>query len=211
MPHAPLLLPELESPEVAAAASTIRAAVRSLDLDVDALILLTPHSRTPGVYASVAGDLSGFGVPEIDAKAETDDEVAAALGLPMVESRIDHGVLVPLLLGGWDVPVVGVGVASDAAVNLETDRRVAVLGSLNLSAGLSPRAPLTEIAGATESESAFVEAVAKDVTAAAGMVPPGSCGGSVMATMGRLFGGRAARVLAHEAPVGVGYLVAEIA
>ena len=205
-----MLLPELQSPEVAEAASRITGAIAELSLEVETIVLLTPHATTSGVYTEVAGDLSDFGVAGIEGKAETDATVIQALGLPTIEGSIDHGVLVPLLLVKWDVPVVAVGVTRDAQLDLDLDARVGVIASVNLSAGLSARAPLTQIPGAVEAEDEFVAALSRDVGKAVEQVPPGSCGDAVLHLFGRIFEGRPARVLAHEAPVGVGYLVAEV-
>jgi len=205
------LLPELESPEVAGAAATVRDAVAALKVNVDAIVLLSPHAVRAGVYAEVAGDLSAFGVPWIDARAETDDTLRAALGGDAIRGGVDHGVLVPLRLRAWDAPVVAVGVDSSTAdLDLDVAGQVMVVASVNLSAGLSRRAPLTEIPGATERESAFIDDLRRDVGAASPDGLEGSCGRHVLRIFGRVFAGRRARVLAHEAPVGVGYAVAEV-
>lgn len=205
-----MLLPELESPEVAGGASAIRKAIASLALDVDAIVILTPHGTKAGVYREVVGDLSAFGIHGIEAKTDTDPEVVDALGMPRLEGPIDHGVLVPLLLAGWQVPVVGVAMDGDARCDLETDKRVAVVASVNLSAGLSERAPLTALDGAGDGETRFLSALERDIADAATIDLPGSCVAPVMSVFARSFAGRRARVLAHEAPVGVGYLVAAV-
>lgn len=209
VPHAPLLLPKLESPEVAASSVNIRAAIASLSFDVDAIVILTPHARGPGVYAEISGDLSGFGVPGIEGKTGTDESVARHLDLPTIDGPIDHGVLVPLLLGKWSAPIVGVGVEGALDLRLDVDGRIGVIASVNLSAGLSSRAPLTKVPGAVEGEADFVAALNESVGEAVTRLPR-SCGGDVMAAFARIFEGRPARVLAHESPVGVGYLVAEV-
>ena len=158
----------------------------------------------------MSGDLSSFGIGGVEGKAETDSGLIQSLGLPTIDGPIDHGVLVPVLLAKWEAPVVAVGVNSDTQLGSDLEARVGVVASVNLSAGLSQRAPLTEISGAVEAEERFVSALTEDVGAATRNVPPGSCSDAVLAVFGRIFAGRPARILAHEAPVGVGYLVAEM-
>lgn len=207
-----MLLPELAGPEVADAAATIRTAVRSIDLaEADAIVLLTPHGDGTGVYREIAGDLTGFGVRGIDAEAETDESLVQEIARPRLDSRIDHGVLVPLLLAGWEVPVVAIALDRPASLQLHNARkRVAVVASINGSAGMSPRAPLTEIPGAAAAQDRFVGALEADLSEAARVDLPGSCAASVLATFADLWSGARARVLAHEAPVGVGYVVASV-
>ena len=207
VPHAPLLLPQLESPEVAGAAIAIREAVQRIDIkDAEALVLLTPHGRKPGVYRSASGDLHSFGVPDVQVTVDPWE----LPGVPAVDGPLDHGAVVPLALRDWAVPVAVVATGGGPQLALQTDRRVVVVVSANLSAGLTSRAPLTEIAGAREAEERFVEALQEDVGLSTEQDLPGTCSGAVIQAFAKLFAGRRARVLAHEAPVGVGYLVAEI-
>jgi hypothetical protein len=56
----------------------------------------------------------------------------------------------------------------------------------------------------------FAEAVQEDLRRAASIELPGGCGSDVLVAFAEILDGRAAKVLAHEAPVGVGYLVAEV-
>ena len=206
-----MLLPELESPEVADAAVAIRAAIASISLaDADVLVLLTPHASHPGIYREVRGHLGGFGVPQIAVTADTPAGLARSLGSSMLEGPVDHGVVVPLRLRSWGLPVVAVGVGDVTRLSFEGDERVAIIASLNGSAGISARAPLTAVPGADRAEERFAAALEEDIAIAARVELPGSCGGDVMAVFAELFGGRSAKVLAHETPVGVGYLVAEV-
>ena len=218
VPHAPLLLPELESPEVADAARSVREAVRTIDFgDADLLVVVSPHGPETGAYEDLSGDLSTFGVDGVEVNAIT----SAVPGLGAVKQPVDHGVLVPLRLLSWNGPVAGVCFAEEGGVRdvVPVERaissvaeRVGVVVSANLSAGLTPRAPLTEIEGAAAAEKDMVEALRSDVGSLlhGARALPGSCSASTLMWMGRLFGGRAAQVLAHEWPVGVGYLVAEV-
>lgn len=211
VPHAPLLLPELESAEVAEGATRLRKAVDSIEFDVDTVVMLSPHASRSGVYSRAAGNLAPFGVSGLDVEVPTNEKLRDGLGLPVIADPLDHGIVVPLLLRDWFAPTVGVGVVGDLHVNLDLDLRIAVVASVNLSAGLSPRAPLTEVPGAADAEAAFVEGLERDVGSARTDGLVGSCGAEVLRVFARIFQGRTARVLAHESPVGVGYVVAEVA
>ncbi len=184
--------------------------MRELTFDAEVIVFLSPHSPVTGVYAELVGDLSAFGVPEVAVRAETSGEIRDGLGLDVIDGPIDHGILVPLLLRKWDVPVVGTGIAGNVTIDLDVAARVMVVASINLSAGLSARAPLTQLPGASDVEARFLRHLERDVATASADELEGSCGRHVMQTFGRIFSGRATRVLAHEAPVGVGYLVAEV-
>ena len=204
------MLPELESPEVAEAAGAIRAAISSISFDdVDVIVPLTPHAPGPGVYREVRGDLSAFGVQGIEVGASTHDGLIAALGKPFVDASADHGVVVPLRIGRWPQPVVAIGIGAGERLALDSDERVAVVASVNGSTGLSQRAPSTIIPGADEAERRFAEALEEDLGRAATIDLPGSCGRDVLTAFAEILEGRPVKVLAHEAPVGVGYLVAE--
>jgi hypothetical protein len=205
------LLPELESPEVAEAAGVVRAAIASISLDdIDVIVLLTPHAPGPGVYSEIRGDLDAFGVRGIEVDADSHDGLTEALGKPVLDASVDHGVVVPLRIGRWPHPVVAVGVGGRERLDFECDERVAVLASVNGSTGLSARAPSTVIPGADEAERRFAETIEEDSRRAATIDLPGSCGRDVLAAFAEVLDGRPAKLLAHEAPVGVGYLVAEV-
>lgn len=211
VPHAPLLLPEIAGPEVATAAGTIRDAICSLSFEeADAILLLTPHAATPGVYRAKKGDLSGFGIPEVEAAVKSHARLAKSLGLPIVDGPLDHGAVVPLRIGGWDLPAVVIGVGEGMSIAPGSDMDVAVVASVNGSTGMSPRAPLTEVPGAARAQEDFVAALERDISVAAGLFLPGSCGPLVLAAFADAFGGRRADILAYEAPVGVGYVVAQV-
>ncbi len=103
----------------------------------------------------------------------------------------------------------------DAIVSLAVDRSILVVASAHSSAALSPRAPLTErpegprlderILGALRSDpGGLLEIPASEWGAG------GACGAGPLTLFGRLFAGRSCEVLAYEAPVGVGYLVAQV-
>lgn len=211
VPHAPLLLPELAGPEVATAAETVGAAIRSISFEgAEAIVLLTPHASEPGVYRTKKGDLAGFGIPDIEVSVKSHARLAKSLGLPFIDGPLDHGAVVPLRIGGWDLPVVTIGVREGMSIDPGSDMDVAVVASVNGSTGMSPRAPLTEVPGATRAQEDFVAALGRDISVAARLFLPGSCGPAVLEAFAGAFGGRRADVLAYEAPVGVGYVVAQV-
>lgn len=230
VPHAPLLLPELVGDEVAREASELGNAIRALDLhDASSIVVLSPHAERTGVYGSVQGDLSEFGIPTISGAFKTDtllvDLFSRACEIPVLDAETDYGVLVPALIARWEVPIVAIGIGADdagAAVRIGRALReadgsspVAVVGSAHGSSALSARAPLTFRLRAREVEALFLEALQNDTASAATLARDladvgGSCGAVVFETMGEVFHGRGARLASYRAPVGVGYLVAEV-
>lgn len=223
VPHAPLLLPELESDEVAAEAAEARTAIGSLEIEgLDAIVVLSPHGSEIGVYDATIGDLGDFGAHQVAGEFRSHPGVVAELGneLVVLERDVDYGVLVPALLAGWPDPVVGVAVGS---VGSSIARRlagsahaIAVVASVNTSAALSSRAPLTQLPAAREVERDFLKVLQEDVGETANLAGDlardgGSCAEGPLRVMAELFPGRAAHVLSYRAPVGVGYLVAEVA
>lgn len=186
------------------------------------------------MYSSARGDLSGFGYPNVEIEINGDEDVSAALasswGQPLLDEGIDHGIVVPLIL--WEPKVLPTrpiailaAALSESSTNAEArsfaralldaapERTAMFVASVNGSAGLTPRAPLTEIDGARALEDRLLEAVRTDATRVAGIAGPlaeeaGSCSAGPLIAFSELFAGRAGRVLAHEAPVGVGYTVA---
>ena len=230
VPHAPLLLPEVESDEVAPAAGAIRAAVRALDVTgAEALVLLSPHGFGHVVHARASGSLAAMGLPDVKVEAaDAPDAVhalAAASGWPVSPAALDHGAVVPLALRAWELPVAvaafdGIERArsselADAINELSGERDLAVVASVNTSAGLSPRSPMPDLPHARDVEGRLITALQRDlgdVAEVVGDLGPhgGSCSAAPLMVMAQLFGGRRAEVLAYEAPVGVGYLVAAI-
>ena len=98
----------------------------------------------------------------------------------------------------------------DAAHSL-SDRRLAFVASCNTGAGLSPRAPLTEVSWAVELEERLAGdlergALFRDLAIEVGCA--GSCAAGTLAAFAAAFGGSQNQVRAHDAPFGVGYLVA---
>ena len=197
--------------------------------------MLSPHGRRTGVYRRPAGDLGGFGYPNVGLVIHSHEERAAALakawGAELLDEPVDHGVVVPFIL--WEpkhhparAPVIlTAAIAEDAdaeaagqafaeAVSESTDGEdVLFVASANGSTGLSPRAPLTELDGARKVQDAFLAALGSggsdlgDVARALAR-DAGSCGLGPLVAFARLCGGRPSKILAHEEPVGVGYTVA---
>ena len=229
------MLPEVESDEVSEAAHRVRQACRRIRFyKADVVVVVSPHAPASGVYQSNAGSLDGFGITGIATQAREDVEATKELAehstLDLLHDRADHGIVVACRLLECDAPVVAVGFSetdsldstrataahvAQALGHLSEDRLVAVVASANGSAGLSPRAPLTELRGARQAEDRLHDAVETDLGWLASLAPElrssaGSCAQGPLEVLGQIFSGRRGRVLAHEAPVGVGYMVAVI-
>ena len=204
------------------------------------VVLVSPHGSDARVYRRPRGNLEGLGVRGIGVDVEGDDAAAEALAdmwvWPASTEGIDHGATVPLALGASKANRVvvaslsqstgtsGTGVErvlsearslASAIRRLSETTKVVVVASANTSAGLSPRGPLTELPGAAEVEERLLEALERDVgevePIAEGLFHDGaSCGAGPLFCLALLFPGRPASVLAHESPVGVGYIVAQV-
>lgn len=171
--------------------------------------------------------------------------MSRASGLPLLDGMVDHGVIVPLLLLLEVVPELAEGDAeapspvrfppivaavcaegekdalafgravAQATRQLATDRSVAFLASAHTGAGLSPRAPLTELEASKAFDERLLDALRTDVgeissISSSDWDAAGSCGAGPLIAFGELFSGQSAEVAAYEAPFGVGYLVAGI-
>ena len=232
VPHAPLLLEALNSPETADAAANVQAAVQKIDVSsADVVAVVSPHGRATGTYDRVRGSLARFGFPEIVLDLDGDRGRSRRLfpSLPLLSEEVDHGILVPTLLLDPPAPPIAIGfreVAQPRRADVENevervvsslqaggDLAVFVVASANTAAGLSPRAPLTELEAAKVAEERFLEALERDVGGSTAAVMKlwtdgGSCSPAPLLVFAALFAGRRAEVLAHESPVGVGYTVA---
>jgi hypothetical protein len=236
-----LLLPQLASPEVDEAALRIRRAIIDLEFDDDAtVVLVSPHGSDGRICNRADGSLAGMGVPEVTVTAPVDadlvSELADAWMWPPSSEEIDHGAVVPLSLGaakmnrvvvvalpditgldaaGWEKAFEEASALARSIQKIAERRKIVVIASVNTSAGLSPRAPLTELPGAQDVEMRVLDALQKDVGSLAGLGPElhsvgGSCGAGPLLCLALLFGGRPARLLAYASPVGVGYPVAQV-
>ena len=238
MPHAPVLLEDIQ-PSLDEG-RRIRKAIDELDFSsADVIVVVSPHGPAAGIYERCEGSLSGFGIDGVEAVRATDVDLSRSLanawGRAPIESPLDFGVVVPLLLGlGGTLPVVGVSLpqttgpggsslsdALDAAETLShalvtaaDERDVAVVASAHASAGLSDRAPLTEVSGATEVDSELVAALEDDPARVEGLVERlhetgEACGAGPLAMFAQLFEGWRSEGVTYEAPYGVGYLVGQ--
>lgn len=226
-------MPGLSHAEIADGAQRVRAALDELQIPDDAaVVVMSPHGHRTGVYQRLEGDLAGFGITAPAGRFEVDEETVGSLvreaRLDPIAAPLDHGILVPLLLGvARDRPVAGLAFSESASIDVLKDqasrvaealrlladfRNVVVIASINTSAALSPRAPLTELPEAIEAERTLLEklegTVDLDAATVTRMKEDGrSCSFAPLWAWAQLFeGGRADR-LAYESPVGVGYLV----
>jgi hypothetical protein len=240
VPHAPALLLDGGYPDVVACGRLIRFAVRGFfEEEYDVVIVVSPHSRLSGVYKNGSGSLAGFGLTGFEASApvqgEAAQDLASAWKRPRLEAPLDHGVVVPLLLRSIEVPIVAVGLQEVTGPNAgsvedvlrdaealagaldrtESNRRALVMISAHTSAALSPRAPLLDRPAGHRLDELVVAALESDAgrltaISAALWKESGSCGVGPLAAAGFLWGGAGGRVLAHESPAGIGYVVAEL-
>lgn len=230
VPHAPLLVPGVSASPELGALERVRAATRDVARAWGrTTVLISPHGSSAGVYRGTRGDLDAFGVRGAVAQWNLDENAGEALRMgwdrPWLDEPCDHGVVVPLLLAGPTEPIVAVAMSNetdpaeearslaDAIAALEGE--VSVVASVNTGAGITPRAPLTELPGSAALEAELRGVLERDVGGLLELAPRlgsegGSCGAGPLMVLGHLFGGARARVLSHEWPVGVGYLVATV-
>ncbi|MGH2750905.1 MAG: hypothetical protein ACRDK3_08555 [Actinomycetota bacterium] len=238
VPHAPVVLEQVQ-PSLEAG-RRLRSEVASLDLTgAEAVVVVSPHGPRAGVYGRPEGALHGFGIEDLEVARRSHGDVARALARawdrPLIEGPADFGIVVPLLLGvGDDLPVVAVTlpeVTGPAAHPVDETLRdaaglatalssiaerhdLAIVASAHSSAGLSSRAPLTELAGALDVHRALLEGLEHDPAQTESVLERlhsvgNACGIGPLAALARLPTGRIRRRLSHEAPFGVGYLVGE--
>jgi hypothetical protein len=233
LPHAPLLVEGVAGPGLEPELEAIRSAARAIDLNgVDAIAVLSPHGRVDGVYTQSRAALARFGVPDTEVTWSTDaglaKDLAVAWDVEILDDDVDHGVAVPIALTAPHVPVIGACLSEDpdsldershnfasALLEVVIGHKTAFVASVNTSAGLSPRAPLTEIDGARALESTFRKTLEADAGGIDGVVHElastgGSCGAGPLMVFGALFAGSEVDVPAHAWPVGVGYMVATV-
>jgi hypothetical protein len=91
---------------------------------------------------------------------------------------------------------------------------VGVVASAHASAGLSHRAPLTLVSGASDADSDLIAALEEDPASIAGLTGRlyeigQACGVGPLATLGQLFGRWRTEGVVYEAPYGVGYMVGQ--
>ena len=216
VPHAPLLVPGVNDSAEMAALDRVRARLREVEPG-RAVVLVSPHGARRGPYRANLGSLAAFGLELVLERGVGTHaaELAEAWGRDVIENELDHGAVVPLALCDLGPFVTCMSVPEPdppaaKAIEAVFGDDVTVVASANGSAALSPRAPLTEVPGAAEAESAFLDACTSDAALmeAAALALPGSCAAGPVSVLSALFAGTKGEVLAHEAPVGVGYTVA---
>lgn len=235
VPHAPVLVPGLSARGRDAGPRPVVDASA-----VDAVVVVSPHGNETGVYRRVAGSLDAFGVRAFARSVPAAEELAEALAgaweRPLIDGSADHGIVVPLWWLSAPVPVVACtfeemtgplgrgcdGVADAAAdlaaalASIDAGRTVGVVASAHLSAGLTARAPLGELAGAGDFDDRIVAALGVEPGRMLDVPPAewraaGACGLGPLATVARLCPTRPARAVAYIRPFGVGYVTAEMA
>ncbi len=226
LPHAPLLL-ELEG-RLSHPSPLIASAARSVDLTAELVVVCGTHGERSGVYGASSGDLRGFGLDLevcIASDADVAGELAERWARPLLDDEIDHGVVGALLAAGevdgdviaCCIPYAGNTDADGASLvsallELGQERDILFVASAHGSASATPRAPLTELPEGRELDRAIYGAL-RDGPDALLDIPielwegAGSCGSPALRVLGGLGLGRA-KLLAYDAPVGVGYLVA---
>lgn len=229
VPHAPLLARE-SAGQAAPAVGRLRAALRALSFrDASTVVVVSPHGPSTGVYRTGDASLRRFGLEGPAFEAEIDagraESLAQAWGHPLLDAKLDHGIVVPLELTGFRGPVVAatIGEYEDPAVAVGQGRSLAraldalsgdtlLLASANTSASLTARAPLGLRPGSAALDERLIALLRQGGGDAAGLLEElaregASCGAGPLAAFVELFAGRT-RVEAYEAPFGVGYLVA---
>lgn len=173
MPHPPLLAPQVGGVRIKECERTQKAcreiAKKIKLLDIDAIIMISPHGATLGstvpIYASPVfeGDFSNFGASKPAYYFKGDPELASCIirENPSMASRqpetiLDHGSLVPLLFiseAGIKKPILPTAIAylpgkklfefgkslAHAAEKLK--RKIAIIASADLSHRLTTDAP----------------------------------------------------------------------
>lgn len=239
VPHAPLLVPEVNP------ASRDRAIVRSLEevrsRRADAVFLISSHGERTGVYTRATGDLERMSIPSGRAAAPVEPELTGEFafewGEPRLDSPLDHGVVVPLLLKALppDVPVIScaleettgpgksfTGARGRSAAGLAAAiatfaqrRNVAVIASAHGAAGLGANAPLTHQPGAEMLDERILEAFERDIgdllqIDEASWTHGDPCGRAPLLVLAHLFQNHAGSVHGYDSSQGVGYIVATV-
>ncbi|MPZ70368.1 MAG: hypothetical protein GEU71_12700 [Actinobacteria bacterium] len=181
----------------------------------------------PGMHAGAARSevsttlAEAWGVPEIDG---SDHGVI----VPLLLDALPPVPIVACTLADWtgnstgwgdegdpDTSMASAARLGEAIASLAADGSVLVVASAHTSAALSPRAPLTEREEGSRLDDRILGALRGDPRGLLDISPSqwaagGACGAGPLTLFGQLFGGRSCEVLAYEAPVGVGYLVARV-
>lgn len=216
VPHAPLLLPEI-TPK-GEGVRDIWDALGRIRFGDDLVVVLSPHAERTGVYRSLEGSLSGFGLPDVGGRFRAPK--IPDMPLESVDGPLDHGALVPLALLGVPNEIVAIGLhnmsdMSDvlgAIRGLVVERDVFILASAHTSVRLTERAPLPYSFDAVRLESRFVTEIGSDCAVARELADElwaigDSCSRTTLSAFGELFSGVEGTVMAYGSPFGVGYPV----
>lgn len=183
----------------------------------DLVVVLSPHAERTGVYRSLAGSLSGFGLPGAGGL-----RAAAGPDVPLqpLDGPLDHGALVPLMLFRSPNETIAIGFANMTDTSdivgvirgLAEERDVFVLASAHTSVRLTERAPLPYSFDAVRLETRFVTDIESDCGSARALAGElwaigDSCSRTTLSAFGELFSGAEGSVLAYGSPFGVGYPV----
>jgi aromatic ring-opening dioxygenase LigB subunit len=206
----------------------VTEAIRDIRLPAaDAVVIVSPHGATTGVYRAASGNLDAFGPRGIAVDAPPAPDLAAAVATawdcPLLDGPADHGVVVPLrLVDTGDTPVIAVAFEEDLAGVTDgeglaralhvIDGTIVFVASAHTSAGLTETAPLTSLPGAGDADEAVLAALRSDpaglVASFGALAAAGSCSVAPLAAFALLCEGRSSELLAYEHPFGVGYPVA---
>ena len=239
VPHAPLLVPSINPAGGGRGLAGALEAVRSRDADV--VFLVSPHAERQGVYTRAVGDLKRMSIPKARAEFSVDPELSGQFafewGEPRVDLPLDHGVVVPSLLGALPIgaPVIScaleettgpqksfTGAQGRAAAGLAAaiatfaqGKKVAVIASGHGAAGLGPRAPLTQLPGAEVLDERILDAIESDLGDVlqideASWSHGDPCGRGPLLALAHLFQGNAGAVHGYNSTQGVGYIVATV-
>lgn len=230
VPTAPLFLRRV-TPELPESLVALRGAVEDALAEADdaAAIVLVGSDEKPGVYGGAHADLRGLGRADVDGNLPVDPRgalaVAAATGLDRIRGilPLDLAVLtlhlrrpvVPVAVAPGTPADDLVAIGRNIAEGLEvTGRDMALVAAADGSAGLSDRSPRPAASGAVEWQAAF-EGALGDPEALAAIGPAGAADAAARGWAPALVGAAASaaaqldvRVVASDAPRGVGYVVA---
>ncbi|MTI83973.1 MAG: AmmeMemoRadiSam system protein A [Firmicutes bacterium] len=259
-PHPPIAVPEVGKGRDKEIKDTQEAMLelgrRLKEKDPEVLVFITPHgpvfSDAVAVYTikKMQGNLGEFGAPEVNFDLENHRlgtsivEAAGRVGVPVagvdedimsrigMDSRLDHGVMVPLYFlrkAGVECPVVvisiglipyheiyRVGLAIQQAAT-DTGVDTAVIASGDLSHRLTSDAPAGYDPGGAAFDREVVRLVGEGDVQGLVILDPklvesaGECGlRPIIMAMGSLDGlDISPQILSYQGPFGVGYMVAD--
>ena len=260
-PHPPILIPEIGGERLKEAQDSrggMQAMARQLvESCPESLVFLTPHGNVFSDAisalgeATLQGDFSNFGVRGLGTSVKNDRELLAEIekgtrqaGIPFLvideelahrnhlQSRLDHGILVPLhylqKAGLPDLPVVAISIGYLSIMELygfgilvrqaaeSLGRNIAVIASGDMSHRLKDEGPYDYHPDGVRFDHQVRDLIAAGEVLSLLEMPEnlrnnaGECGyRSLVMLLGALDGLRfSPQVFSYEGPFGVGYLVA---